>query len=115
MLSLYGDFIINQIQDECVLQFQIEEGLQDFRGIAGRASARVVRMVGQNDRIPAGFFTSLTDAADSDEGTATASLASFQLTALGPGQDVTFRFRFQVNQNLDLIRFRRNRIINKVS
>lgn len=42
-------------------------------------------------------FTTLTDVADSDEGTATASLVTFQLASLGPGQDITFRFRFRVD------------------
>ena len=42
-------------------------------------------------------YAALTDAADADEGTAFADRVELVLTSLGPGQDVTFRFRVQVD------------------
>ena len=42
-------------------------------------------------------YAALTDAADADEGTAFVDRVELVLTSLGPGQDVTFRFRVQVD------------------
>ena len=48
----FRDFGIDDIEDQGIFEFPVEEGLQNFGGIAGRAAAGVVGMVGEEDRIP---------------------------------------------------------------
>ncbi len=46
-------------------------------------------------------FAALTDAADADQGTAFVDRVEFLLASLGPRQDITFRFRVQVDPGTD--------------